>query len=106
MANSLLSSALGRFRLVSFAEGISYLLLLGIAMPLKYVWNIPQAVQVIGMIHGVLFVTYCILLLMAMLEMKWKFIYGLMLFIISLFPFGFLFAENKFLKKQTKNNAA
>jgi integral membrane protein len=106
MANSLLSSALGRFRLVSFAEGISFLLLLGIAMPLKYVWKMPEAVRIAGMIHGVLFVTYCILLLMVMIEMKWKFKNGAILFLASILPFGFLYAENKFLKKQAKNTPA
>jgi len=106
MANSLLSSALGRFRLVSFAEGLSFLFLLGIAMPLKYIWNMPEAVRVGGMIHGVLFVTYCILLLMAMIRMKWKFKIAVLLFIASLLPFGFLLAENMYLKKQAKNTPA
>jgi integral membrane protein len=100
MASSLLSSSLGRFRLVSFAEGLSYLFLLGIAMPLKYIWKLPQAVQVGGYIHGALFVTYCILLLMTMLELKWKFFHAVLLFIASILPFGFLLAEKLYLKKQ------
>lgn len=106
MANSLLSTSLGRFRLVSFAEGVSFLLLLGIAMPLKYIWNMPEAVQMAGYAHGFLFVTYCILLLMAMIDLKWKFKYAVLLFIASLLPFGFLLAENMFLKKQAKSTAA
>lgn len=106
MANSLLSTSLGRFRLVSFAEGLSFLLLLGIAMPLKYIWNMPEAVKFAGYAHGFLFVTYCVLLLMAMLDLKWKFKYAVLLFIASLLPFGFLLAENMFLKKQAKSTAA
>lgn len=106
MANSLLSSALGRFRLISFAEGISFLILLGIAMPLKYIWNMPEAVKVAGMLHGALFVTYCILLLMAMIDLKWKFTTALMLFLASILPFGFLLAERMYLKKQAAKTAA
>lgn len=100
MASGLLSSSLGRFRLVSFAEGLSYLFLLGIAMPLKYIWHEPMAVKIGGYIHGALFVTYCILLLMTMLELKWKFTHAVLLFIASILPFGFLLAEYLYLKKQ------
>ena len=43
---------------VSRSEGISFLLLLGVAMPLKYIWQLPLAVEVIGMAHGLLFIAY------------------------------------------------
>ena len=43
---------IGRLRLVGIAEGISFLILLGIAMPLKYVWGQPLAVRIVGLIHG------------------------------------------------------
>jgi len=49
---------LHRFRMVAIAEGISFLILLLIAMPLKYIFDIPQAVKVVGWIHGALFVTF------------------------------------------------
>jgi integral membrane protein len=106
MNSSILGNSLGRFRLVSFAEGLSFLFLLGIAVPLKYIWKMPQAVEVGGMLHGVLFIIYCILLLMAKIELKWSFLTAFLLFLVSLFPFGFLLAEMKFLKKQAKNSAA
>ena len=51
--NALLSSALGRFRLVSLVEGLSYALLVFVAMPLKYGLDLPQMVRVVGMAHGV-----------------------------------------------------
>lgn len=54
----MLNSAIGRLRLVGYAEGVSFLLLLGVAMPLKYAAGMPEAVQVIGLIHGVLFMLY------------------------------------------------
>lgn len=106
MANSIFSTSIGRFRIISFAEGISYLLLLGIAVPIKYACNMPDAVQVPGMLHGVLFVTYIALLIIATLSNKWSFKNAILLFIASIFPFGFLLAEKMFLKKQAKTKAA
>ncbi|MEL0005162.1 MAG: DUF3817 domain-containing protein, partial [Opitutales bacterium] len=49
-------------RLLGNIEGISYLLLLGIAMPMKYFFGFPMAVKIVGMAHGVLFIAYCLLL--------------------------------------------
>jgi len=53
---------INQFRVVSMCEGVSYLVLLGIAMPLKYLADMPLAVRVVGSIHGALFVAYCIAL--------------------------------------------
>jgi integral membrane protein len=47
------------FRFVGWLEALSYLLLLGVAMPLKYVWGDPSWVRVVGMAHGLLFLAYC-----------------------------------------------
>ncbi|PTM58718.1 DUF3817 domain-containing protein [Desmospora activa] len=52
------NTPLSRFRVVSMLEGISFLLLLGIAMPLKYLADIPSPVTIVGWIHGVLFILY------------------------------------------------
>ena len=52
----------GRFRIVAFWEGISYLLLLFVAMPLKYGLGIDMAVRIVGLAHGVLFLGYCVTL--------------------------------------------
>ena len=56
---------MGRFRIVAFWEGISYLLLLFVAMPLKYGLGIDVAVRIVGMAHGVLFLAYCATLALA-----------------------------------------
>ena len=50
---------------VGFGEGISFIILLGIAMPLKYMYAMPLPVRVVGMLHGVLFIWYVIALLQA-----------------------------------------
>ena len=81
------STPIRHFRLTALAEAISYLLLLFIAMPLKYVWQMPVAVKVTGMIHGVLFVVFCFTLYRAWLAAKWPLERAVMLFIASLIPF-------------------
>lgn len=58
-------------RRTSLAEAVSYLLLLGVAMPLKYGWGMPFAVTVSGMVHGVLFLVLLWLLSRAYFEKGW-----------------------------------
>ena len=69
-------------------EGVSYIALLGIAMPLKYFAGKPMAVTITGSIHGGLFVLFCWALLDAKLEHKWSVKKALKPFIASLLPFG------------------
>ena len=52
------TTSLGRLRLLALAEGISFLLLLFVTMPLKYVFDYPEPNRVVGLIHGLLFVLY------------------------------------------------
>lgn len=77
-----------RFILVSRMEAVSFLVLLLVAMPLKYMAGIPGAVKVVGWAHGVLFIAYIVQLLRVAFMLKWdamKVIYGS---IASLLPFG------------------
>ena len=69
-------------------EGISYLLLLGIAMPLKYAFDFPIAVKYTGWIHGLLFVLYIAAVLKAAYVLKWKFSRVALFFIASVLPFA------------------
>lgn len=88
-------SALQIFRKVAVAEGISYLLLLFIAMPIKYLAHIPEPVKYVGWAHGILFVAYMVCLVMAWQETKWKFGKVLLMAVASLFPFApFLVDKN------------
>jgi integral membrane protein len=75
------------FRLTALTEAISYLLLLGVAMPLKYVWGQPLAVKIIGSIHGGLFVLFCLTLAFAMQAGQWSLKRAVGLFFSSLVPF-------------------
>ena len=95
-----MKTTIGRLRLVGILEGISFILLLGVAMPLKYFYDKPEAVSVVGMAHGVLFLGYCAALLQAWLERDWKFGKVFWLFVASLVPFGPFVAERKLKAEQ------
>src|SRR5688572_15441168 len=75
-------------RMVGLTEAVSYMLLVGVAMPLKYIWGQPQAVRVVGMIHGILFILYCAALVRATISAKWPLSRAMLLFVASLLPFG------------------
>lgn len=84
----LFQTALGQFRIVSIAEGISYLVLLFIAMPLKYWADIPMAVRIVGSAHGFLFIVYMVALMRVWVAQEWKIWKVLLAFFLSLVPFG------------------
>ena len=90
-----------RFRIISIIEGLSYLILVFIAMPLKYMFDYPMAVKIVGMSHGVLFILFFLALVMAMNRYKWKFL-GFQLFVYSLIPFGFILIERIIMKSPAK----
>jgi integral membrane protein len=88
-------------RILGNIEGISYLLLLGVAMPMKYYFEMPMAVKVTGMAHGVLFVAYCLLLVACMKKFNWSLKFGAYLFIATLIPFGTFVSDRKLRNKVT-----
>ncbi len=92
-------STLNRLRSVGTWEAISYLLLLGIAMPLKYGFDMPQAVRVVGMAHGILWMAYIGLAILGQVDYKWSIKTTFWLFIASLLPFGPFVADAKLLRK-------
>jgi integral membrane protein len=97
--NSLLTTSLGRLRIVAFLEGISFLVLLGIAMPLKYMAGMPTAVRIVGMAHGVLFIAYVVFLYLVWDEHRWSFWKAFLAFIASLVPFGTFYADKKWFRQ-------
>lgn len=76
------------FRKVAFIEGLSFLILVFVAMPLKYIWDLPQTVRVVGMIHGILFILYIWILIRVWIDRDWKFSRATIAVIASLIPFG------------------
>ncbi len=86
------------FRIVGFLEGLSYLLLLGIATPIKYGLDDPQYVKLLGMPHGLLFVAYVAMAIMLRKEYNWSSkLFGLVL-LASVVPFGTFYVDRKYLK--------
>lgn len=84
----MLHSPLGRLRTVALAEGVSYLVLLFAAMPLKYFFDMPLAVRIVGMAHGVLFILFGAALLAAWSDRRWPIVRPTLVFLASLLPFG------------------
>tara|TARA_B100000586_G_C19854295_1_gene320013 strand:+ start:121 stop:417 length:297 start_codon:yes stop_codon:yes gene_type:complete len=92
-------SNLAIFRIIAFLEGLSYILLLGIAMPLKHMYGMPMAVSVIGMIHGILFMVYCAYLIVILKEYTLRVPIGVRGFIAGLLPFG-TFVFDGYIRRQ------
>ncbi|TAH27576.1 MAG: DUF3817 domain-containing protein [Cytophagales bacterium] len=74
--------------MIAKIEGWSYLLLIAIAMPLKYFFNYPYLIRPIGMAHGVLFIAYMVYLVVAFFKYQWSVQKAILLFIVSLIPLG------------------
>jgi len=85
------------FKWVSILEGLSFLLLLFIAMPLKYLFDLPQMVEVVGMAHGILFISYLVGAVIVYNILDWKFKTLLLAVACSVIPFGPFYIEKKYL---------
>lgn len=83
-----LNNSINKLRAVAFLEGWSYVLLVLIAMPFKYLFAMPQLIRPVGMAHGILFVAYVLLLLVCMVQYRWSIWKAFLVFAISLIPFG------------------
>ena len=90
-----MKSNLGALRLVSILEGISFLLLIFVGMPLKYITKTIENNNVLGMGHGVLTMIFCVILMLAWSKKNIDLKTSILVFIASMIPFGFLFAEKK-----------
>lgn len=92
------ASILRRFRWVAILEGISFLVLLFIAMPLKYWGGMPLMVKYVGWAHGLLFIGYIVLAIPLFTKLKWpgERMYGVG--VASLLPFGTFVLERRWLR--------
>ena len=84
----MLKTPIGRLRAIAFLEGISFLLLLGIAMPLKYLAGKPGMVNMVGWVHGLLFVLYLLSVAEVRAKRQWPMARVLGALIASVVPFG------------------
>lgn len=92
------------FRMVALAEGISFLTLLFIAMPMKYFMDMPEVVRVVGSIHGGLFLLYVGLLSAIHVRQRWPFMFSLYAFVASIIPFGTFMLDKHLREKEVVAN--
>jgi len=86
------------FRIISFLEGMSYILLLFIAVPLKYFGGDEQYVKLLGMPHGFLFVSYVIFAFLIKENKNWGMKDLGIVLLASILPFGTFYIDWKYLK--------
>ena len=89
-------------RVISYLEGISYISLLFIAVPIKYYANDPSLVKLLGMPHGLLFVAFVILSLVNSKKYNWSFIKTIVVLISSIIPFGTFYVDYKYFKNNVE----
>lgn len=94
-----LSSNLGLLRLLALLEGISYLAF-ALTMPLKYFYETPGPNRVVGMIHGILFVFYCVFVFIVNRKAKWDLKTNVWAYAASLIPAGTFVADARIFKKE------
>lgn len=101
-----MANTIKNLRIIGIAEGISFLVLLLIAMPLKYYMGLPEAVKFVGWFHGVLFIAYVIAVFAAMKAMQWGlFSVGIAL-LASLLPFGTFVLDKQLKRRQAELSVA
>ena len=91
----LFKTVIGRLRIIGFVEGVSFLVLLFIAMPLKYAFGMPAMVKQVGMLHGVFFILYVMAVVFAKVEKDWSIGKTLLALLVSFIPFGTFWADAK-----------
>ena len=98
-------SSIGKLRVWGFLEGISLILLVLVAMPLKYFWGMPEAVRYVGAAHGGLFIFYTIWLLVTSFELKWSLQTTIKAFISAFIPGGTFWADKAIFKRYLENES-
>lgn len=93
-----MSKLLNIFRVVALLEGISYILLLFIATPIKYMSGNPEYVKLLGMPHGILFMAYVVIAIVLAGELKWNTKTLALILVASIIPFGTFYIDIKYLK--------
>ncbi|GAA3581140.1 DUF3817 domain-containing protein [Snuella lapsa] len=86
------------FRVVAFLEGLSYILLLFIATPIKYLLDEPQYVKLLGMPHGLLFMGYIVLAILLKKDFEWNTSQFGSVLLAAVIPFGTFYIDRKYLK--------
>jgi len=97
---NLVKTNIGRLRIIAFLEGVTLLILVIIAVPMKYYFNNPWASQFFGPIHGAIFLLFLISTLSVAIEYKWKFMTTTWKVLLACFiPFGTFYIDRAILSK-------
>ena len=91
----MIKKSVKNFSIINTIEGYSYLALVFIAMPMKYILGIAIATKIVGSIHGALFAIFCVYLVIAAKDAKWGFGKTIKFFIASLIPFGTFYTKKE-----------
>lgn len=94
----LLKTQMGRLRVLAFMEGVSFLAILFVTMPLKYVWQMSEPNKVVGLAHGLLFVLYILAVVQIAAERQWDKRKTFLSLLASVVPFGTFWADAKIFK--------
>jgi integral membrane protein len=100
-----MKNSVALLRTLSLVEGISFIVLVGIAMPLKYWAGMPLAVRIAGSLHGALFVLFGVALLWATLAARWPMSRAALVFVAALVPFAPLWLD-RHLRRWSDEHAA
>ncbi len=103
MRSTAFHGPVGFLRAAALAEAVSYLVLLGVAMPLKYLANLPMAVRVVGSLHGLLFVILCVALLWVWIRVRWPLLRLIGVFIASFIPILPFFMDARLRRHQDES---
>jgi integral membrane protein len=100
----LLKTKIGRLRLIGYLEGISLLVLVFVAVPMKYGFANPSLTKLMGPTHGAIFLLFLINALSLGVELNWKFRRTTLPLLLSCFvPFGTFYVDRKILSKINQN---
>ena len=100
-----MKNRIGFLRVIGISEGISFLVLLLIAMPLKYYFGLPMTVKIVGWLHGILFIAYIAAVLLAIKAMQWNWFSVLVALAASLIPAGTFVLDRSWKKRAAELTA-
>ena len=91
----LLKTQMGRLRVIAFVEGVSFLVILFVTMPMKYMYGMSEPNKIVGMSHGVLFILYVLAVIQSKIEFDWSAKKTGLALLASIIPFGTFWADKK-----------
>jgi integral membrane protein len=96
----LFNNSIGRLRIIAFLEGVSLLILVFVAVPLKYGADMPSLSRIMGTLHGALFLLFVFNTISVGVTLKWKFTETTWKVLLAcIIPFGTFYIDRKILRK-------